>query len=58
MIPNGHDIVLTTSEATSYLRICRPTFLKYIRSGRIRAVKVGKGWRVFQSELNRFLKQG
>ena len=58
MNPNGQDIVLTTNEAVSYLRICRPTFLKYIHSGRIRAVKAGKGWRVFQSELNRFLRQG
>ena len=58
MNPDGQDTVLTTSEATSYLRICKPTFLKYIRSGRIRGVKAGKGWRVFQSELNRFLSQG
>ena len=58
MNQDAQDIVLTTTEATSYLRICKPTFLKYIRSGRIRGVKAGKGWRVFQSELNRFLRQG
>ncbi len=58
MNPDGQDIVLTTSEAISYLRICKPTFLKYIRSGRIRAVKAGKGWRVCESELRRFLRQG
>jgi excisionase family DNA binding protein len=50
------DIVLTTEEATDYLKISKPTFLKYIRIGRIRAIKAGKGWRVLQSELNRFLK--
>ncbi len=50
------DLVLTTDEATQYLKISKPTFLKYIRIGRIRAIKAGKGWRVLQSELNRFLK--
>jgi len=52
------DPVLTTDEATQYLRISKPTFLKYIRVGRIRAIKAGKGWRVLHSELYRFLKQG
>jgi excisionase family DNA binding protein len=50
------DLVLTTDEAIEYLRISKPTFLKYIRLGRIRAIKAGKGWRVLQSELHRFLK--
>ncbi len=50
------DLVLTTEEATEYLRISKPTFLKYIRVGRIKAIKAGKGWRVLQSELHRFLK--
>ncbi len=49
------DSVLTTDEAIEYLRISRPTFLKYIRVGRIKANKVGKGWRILQSELYRFL---
>jgi len=50
------DLVLTTEEAIEYLKISKPTFLKYIRLGRIRAIKAGKGWRVLQSELTRFLK--
>jgi excisionase family DNA binding protein len=50
------DSVLTTDEAIEYLKISKPTFLKYIRLGRIRAIKAGKGWRVLQSELYRFLK--
>jgi excisionase family DNA binding protein len=50
------DSVLTTNQAIEYLRISKPTFLKYIRLGRIRAIKAGKGWRVLQSELHRFLK--
>ncbi len=50
------DLVLTTDEAIEYLKISKPTFLKYIRLGKIRAIKAGKGWRVLQSELYRFLK--
>ena len=52
------DSVLTTDEAIEYLRISKPTFLKYIRVGRIRATKAGKDWRILQSELNRFLNGG
>jgi len=50
------DLVLTTDEAIEYLKISKPTFLKYIRLGRIKAIKAGKGWRILHSELNRFLK--
>ncbi len=49
------DSVLTTDEAIEYLKISKPTFLKYIRVGRIRAIKAGKGWRILHSELYRFL---
>lgn len=50
------DLVLTTDEAIGYLKISKPTFLKYIRLGRIKAIKAGKGWRVLHSELIRFLR--
>jgi len=50
------DLVLTTEQAIKYLKISKPTFLKYIHLGRIKAIKAGKGWRVLESELYRFLK--
>jgi len=50
------DLVLTTDEAIEYLKISKPTFLKYIHHGKIKAVKAGKGWNVLESELNRFLR--
>jgi len=52
------DVVLTTKEAIKYLKISKPTFLKYVRLGKIRATKIGNGWRVHQFELYRFLKVG
>ena len=56
MLLAERETVLTTDEAIQYLKISKPTFLKYVRLGRIRAIKAGKGWRVLQSELNRFLR--
>jgi len=48
--------VMTTEEACHYLRISRPTYLKYLYLGRIKGTKAGKGWKVLRSELDRFLK--
>lgn len=52
------DHVLTTKEYCAYLRITKPTYFKYIREGRIKAIKAGKGWKVLKSELDRFLRGG
>lgn len=56
MLNINEDGVLTTQEACSYLRISRPTYLKYLYEHKIRAVKLGRGWKVLKSELDRFLK--
>jgi excisionase family DNA binding protein len=50
------NLVLTTDQAIKYLKISKPTFLKYIHLGRIKAIKAGKGWRILESELYRFLR--
>jgi excisionase family DNA binding protein len=47
--------VLDTREACRYLRISRPTFLKCIAAGKIRAKKIGRGWKVLETELERYL---
>jgi excisionase family DNA binding protein len=47
--------VFTTSEACRYLRVSRPTFLKLVLAGKIRAKKAGRGWKVLETELERFL---
>jgi excisionase family DNA binding protein len=44
------DVIFTTKEAIEYLRISKPTFLKYIRLGKIKAIKAGNGWRIHKSE--------
>jgi excisionase family DNA binding protein len=50
--------LFNTREACHYLRISRPTFLKLIAAGKIRAQKIGKGWKVLDTELERFLLTG
>ncbi len=45
------DEVLTTGEATKYLRISKPTFFKWVHLGKINAIKIGNGWRVLKSDL-------
>jgi len=56
MSTDNQRLVMTTQEACQYLRISRPTYMKYLNSGRIRGRKAGKGWKVLKSELDRFLK--
>jgi excisionase family DNA binding protein len=51
------DVVLTTEEATQYLKISKPTLLKHVRLGKIKAKKVGRSWRFLLSELYLFLKK-
>ena len=36
------DLVLTTEEACNYLRISRPTYLKYLYGGKIKGAKGGE----------------
>ena len=56
MLDVGEDTVLITREACDYLRISRPTYVKYLQLGRIKGTKAGKGWRVLKTELDQFLK--
>jgi excisionase family DNA binding protein len=56
MLDEKESTVLITEEACDYLRISRPTYVKYVVTGKIKGTKAGKGWRVLKSELERFLK--
>ena len=47
--------VLTTKEATEYLKITIKTLLKLVNEGKIRANKAGRNYRFLKSELDRFL---
>ena len=51
------DSVLTTGEAAQYLKISKATLLSHIHQRKIKAKKVGRSWRVLQSEIYQFLKE-
>jgi excisionase family DNA binding protein len=51
-----NNVIFNTQEACLYLKISRPTFLKYITDGKIKAQKIGRGWKVFKEELDRFIR--
>ena len=44
--------VMTTEEAMAYLKISKPTLFQFIKSGRIRAKKLGKGYRMLRCDLD------
>lgn len=52
------DQLLTPEEAAARLKISRLTFGDWLRSGKIKGVKVGRLWRVRESELEAFLRGG
>jgi len=51
-----NSVIFNTQEACLYLKISRPTYLKYITTGKIKAKKIGRGWKVFKDELDRFIR--
>jgi len=50
--------VLTAEEASRYLKISKSLFLKLVRTNQIRGRKVGRGWKVLESELHVYFKRG
>jgi excisionase family DNA binding protein len=52
---SGEDPWLTVPQVSSQLRIHPATVRIWIKSGRLAAVRVGREWRVRQSEVDRAL---
>lgn len=50
--------VMTTEEASAYLRLSVQTIKQRAREGRMPAAKVGRTWRFLKSELDRWLAGG
>ena len=57
-MPAENNEILNTKEACSYLKISRPTYLKLINAGKIRAKKIGNAWKVFKFDLDRWIREG
>lgn len=49
--------VLTVQEVARLLKIHWQTVLNYIKAGRLKAVKIGKGYRITQADLKAFINK-
>jgi excisionase family DNA binding protein len=50
------DALLTPEEAAKRLNVSPVTVRKWLRSGKLRGVKVSVLWRVRESDLNEFIR--
>lgn len=50
--------IYTLTEVMGILQVTRRTVYNYIKSGDLKAVKIGKYWRVRQEDLENFTKNG
>ncbi len=47
------DEILTVREVAEYLKLSRTTVWRWCHAGKLQAFKVGRSWRIHQSELER-----
>jgi len=52
-----HQSFLTPQEVSDILRVSVYTVRRWIKEGELPAYKVGRGWRISESDLNRWLFQ-
>ncbi len=48
--------LLTTREALEILRITKPTLLRLIKNGELKATKIGHNYRILSDDLDRFVR--
>jgi excisionase family DNA binding protein len=47
--------LFTVAEVAAVMRVSNMTVYRLIRSGELAALRVGKGYRIFEADLERFL---
>ncbi|MCC7273118.1 MAG: helix-turn-helix domain-containing protein [Alphaproteobacteria bacterium] len=50
-----HDRYQTVQELAERLEVAEETVRRWIKSGELRAIDIGKGWRIADADLERFL---
>ena len=50
--------VYTAEEVAEVLQMSRIAIYSYIKSGALKAVKIGKGWRISEENLRDFINNG
>ncbi len=56
MLEWGGDAVMTLEDAAIFLKVSETTVYQLVRSGELKARKVGREWRILKSQLVEFLK--
>lgn len=51
------DKLLTTEQVAQLLQVHPFTVLKYIKTGKLQALKLGRVWRIRESDVERFLEE-
>lgn len=51
-----HDRYQTVQELAERLEVSESTVRQWIKSGELRAIDIGKGWRIADTDLHHFLK--
>lgn len=49
--------VLTADEVASYLRVSKTTVCRWCKEGKLRAFRIGRGWRVHRVDLEYHIRQ-
>lgn len=52
------DDWMTVQEAAAYLKLSIETVRRYLRDHKLKAVKIGRQWRIRREELDRLLAEG
>lgn len=50
--------LLTVNEVASILRVSNMTVYRLVKSGQIPAIRVGKNYRIKESDVNKYLSRG
>jgi len=49
-------IVIDMEKAIDLLKTSRPTFYRWLRSGKIKGMKIGRQWRFYREDIERFMR--
>jgi len=51
------DEILTVREVAEYFKLSRTTIWRWCNEGKLQAFKVGRGWRIHRSEIEKITGQ-
>ncbi len=52
----GSDEIIDMKEAIKLLNTTRSTFYRWVREGKVKGMKIGRQWRFYREDVQRFLK--